>query len=79
MIHAYFDYERFYAELDRIRQERGLTWYQIFKQTAVSAFHKPSRMRANGLSLDSLAVLCTWAELDANDFICMGQRKAVAV
>lgn len=66
-----FDYPRFYAELDRIRQERKLTWYGIFRQTGITAFHSKATFLTKPVALHprTRAEICAWAGLDANDFI----------
>ena len=73
-----FDYPRFYAELDRIRQERGLTWYGVFKKTGVVMFMHPSTFlkKSHALHKTTRTEICTWAGLAEGDFLVESEVSA---
>lgn len=66
-----FDYERFYAALDAVRQARGLSWYGVFKQTYLVMFTHPAGFLTTHppLSATTRAIICAWAGLDVQDFL----------
>lgn len=69
MARARFNSEAFYAALDGERQGRKLTWKKVASEAGVS----PSTLTRIGQGkrpdVDSLAALCSWAGLDADEFI----------
>lgn len=71
MINAYFDIEAFMAALDKTREQWGLTWQQIFRETGVNSnsLHLLRRGKQKDLKADTLAKLALWADLDVNPFM----------
>ena len=70
-----FDAEAFYAALDATRQSRKLTWKQVAKESGVSASTLTRMSQGRRPDLDGLAALCSWAGLDASDFVLMDGDK----
>lgn len=68
-----FDAEAFYAALDSVRLTRKLNWKDVAAQAGVSASTLTRMSQGRRPDVDSLAALCRWADLDADDF--MGARS----
>lgn len=71
MIIAYFDVAAFLAALDQVRQQRKLTWHQVWHETGIQ-IHNLRRTRGHrpkNLSVHTVATLVVWAGLDANTFM----------
>lgn len=64
-----FDSKAFYAALDAQRQSKEMTWRQVAGAAKVSASTLTRMAQGRRPDLDGLARLCTWAGLNANDYI----------
>lgn len=64
-----FDGNGFYAALDAVREERKLTWRKVAEQSGVSASSLTRISQGKRPDVDSLASLCAWAKLSADDFM----------
>lgn len=73
-----FDAETFYAALDATRQARKLTWKKVADESGVSASTLSRMAQGRRPGVDGLAALCSWAGLDAGNFVAMdgSQRNA---
>lgn len=72
---THFDWEGLYAALDRIRQDRGLTWKAVSAETGISASTLSRLPRGHRPDLESLLRLVEWANLDLNAFARYGERS----
>jgi transcriptional regulator with XRE-family HTH domain len=63
-----FDGDGFFAALDAERQSRGLTWKKVAEQAQVPASTLTRMSQGRRPDVDSLAALCTWSGLAADDF-----------
>lgn len=68
MPNVQFDGEGFYAALDAARSERKVTWRKVAEQSGVSASTLTRISQGKRPDVDSLASLCSWASLSADDF-----------
>lgn len=64
-----FDAEGFYAALDAVRQTQNIHWKDVAQRAGVSASTLTRMAQGRRPDVDSLAALCQWAELDADQFI----------
>lgn len=64
-----FDGNSFYAALDAVREERKLTWRRVAEQSKVSASSLTRISQGKRPDVDSLASLCSWAKLSADEFM----------
>ena len=70
-----FDAEAFYAALDATRQARKLTWKSVAQESGVSASTLTRMAQGRRPDVNGLAALCSWAGLDAGDFVITGENK----
>ncbi len=63
-----FDGEAFFAALDGQRLARGLTWKKVAEQAEVPASTLTRMSQGKRPDVDSLAALCAWSGLKAEDF-----------
>jgi transcriptional regulator with XRE-family HTH domain len=66
---AHFDVAAFYAALDAQRQVLNLTWKTVAAAANVSASTLTRMKQGKRPDVDSLAALCGWSGLDADDYI----------
>jgi hypothetical protein len=64
MIRARFDMKSYLEALNAVREARGLTWYQFFKQTGIQR----KNIRKSP-SIHTIAILTAWSHLNPQDFI----------
>jgi transcriptional regulator with XRE-family HTH domain len=69
MPNVQFDGACFYATLDAVREERKLTWRKVAEQSGVSASTLTRLSQGKRPDVDSLASLCSWAALSADEFM----------
>ena len=69
MAKGHFDAEGFYAALDSQRQSRRLNWKQVARQAGISASTLTRIAQGKRPDVDSLAALCAWSGLSADDFV----------
>lgn len=73
---AAFDASAFYSALDAERYSRGMNWKQVAAETEVSASTLTRMGQGRRPDIDSLAALCAWSGLDADEFIRVeGQER----
>ena len=65
---AHFDGDAFQAALDSERQSRKLTWKKVADDAKISASTLTRLSQGRRPDVDSLAALCRWAGLNADDF-----------
>ena len=70
-----FDSEAFHAALDATRQARKLTWKRVAEDSGVSASTLTRMAQGKRPDAGGLAALCSWAGLDAGDFVITGADK----
>jgi transcriptional regulator with XRE-family HTH domain len=70
-----FDSDAFYSALDGARRERDLHWKDVAAEASVSASTLTRMAQGRRPDVDSLAALCHWANLDANDFMRRADDK----
>lgn len=63
-----FDGDGFFAALDAERQSRKLTWKKVAEQSKVPASTLTRMSQGRRPDVDSLAALCAWSGLAADDF-----------
>lgn len=61
--------EAFYHALDGHRQAKRLTWKAVAEQAEVSASTLTRIAQGKRPDVDTMAALCRWSGLSANDFI----------
>jgi len=66
---ASFDAEAFYEALDAQRRAKRTTWRQVAGATGVSASTFTRMAQGKRPDVDSLAALCSWSGLSADDFV----------
>ena len=64
-----FDAEGFYAALDAVRQTQKIHWKDVAQRAGVSASTLTRMAQGRRPDVDSLAALCQWGELDADEFM----------
>lgn len=64
-----FRNEAFFNALDAHRDAKGLTWKVVAEQTHVSASTLTRIAQGKRPDVDTLAALCKWSGLSADDFI----------
>lgn len=69
-----FDAEGFYAALDAVRQTQKIHWKDVAQRARVSASTLTRMAQGRRPDVDSLAALCSWARLDADDFMHSAPR-----
>ena len=63
-----FDGESFFAAIDGQRAARRLTWRRVAEEANVAASTLTRLSQGRHPDVDSLAALCTWSGLRADDF-----------
>lgn len=71
---ASFDTARFYADLERILQERKATWYQLALATDARSFAAKANRRGNP-RIGTLAAVASWAGLSLDAYILRREEK----
>jgi transcriptional regulator with XRE-family HTH domain len=66
---ASFDAEAFYEALNAQRAAKKMTWRQVAVATGVSASTFTRMAQGKRPDVDSLAALCSWSGLSADDFV----------
>lgn len=64
-----FDGDGFFAALDAVRQTRRLTWKKVAEEAEISASTLTRLSQGRRPDVDSLAALCDWSGLHADDYI----------
>ncbi|WP_414831767.1 helix-turn-helix domain-containing protein [Afifella sp. YEN Y35] len=64
-----FDGDAFFASLDAERQSRRLTWKKVAQEAEVSPSTLTRISQGRRPDVDSLAALCTWSGLKADQFV----------
>jgi transcriptional regulator with XRE-family HTH domain len=70
-----FDHEAFYDALDATRQARKLNWKQVATEAGISPSTLTRLGQGKRPDVDSLAALCSWADLDAGAYRKGLERK----
>jgi len=70
-----FDATAFYDALDAVRTARGLNWREFAAGAGVSASTLTRMAQGKRPDVDSLAALCTWSGLRADDFMKTDQKR----
>jgi len=65
---GYFDVERFYRALDKVRQDRGITWRKVADAAEISASTLTRMAQRRRPDVDSLTALLNWSGLKHEDF-----------
>lgn len=76
MARARFDVAAFYGALDAQRQARNLTWKKVASEAKVSASTLTRMGQGKRPDVDSLAALCDWSGLDADDYMRSEEKKS---
>jgi transcriptional regulator with XRE-family HTH domain len=63
-----FDGEAFFAAIDGVRIARDLTWKKVAEQSGVPASSLTRMSQGRRPDVDSLAALCAWSGLKAEQF-----------
>lgn len=61
--------DAFFSALDAQRQARRLTWKKVAEQSGVSASTLTRISQGRRPDVDSMAALCDWSGLAADDFV----------
>lgn len=74
VIVARFDVVAFIGEIERIRQYRGTSRNEFLQRTGID-YSQVVRIKAKnkGMNVQTLATLCAWAGISADDFIKKGE------
>lgn len=72
MPNSKFDGDAFFAALDAERQARRLTWKKVAEASGVSASTLTRISQGRRPDVDSLAGLCAWSGLSADNFVRRG-------
>jgi transcriptional regulator with XRE-family HTH domain len=70
-----FDGEAFFAAIDSVRITRDLTWKKVAEQSGVPASSLTRMSQGRRPDVDSLAALCAWSGLKAEQFTRGGPKK----
>ena len=70
--------EAFYQALDGQRQSKQLTWKKVAEQAKVSASTLTRIAQGKRPDVDTMAALCRWAGLNADDFVARDGDKVDA-
>lgn len=73
---AGFDGDAFFAALDAERQSRGLTWKKVAEQARVPASTLTRMSQGRHPDVNSLAALCSWSGLAAENFSRTSRSQA---
>lgn len=71
-----FDGEAFFAALDAERQSRGVTWKKVAEQATVPASTLTRMSQGRHPDVNTLAALCAWSGLAAENFTRIVHRQA---
>lgn len=66
---GHFDCDGFYAALDEIRRNKGISWRKLADQTKVSASTLTRMGQGKHPDADSLTMLSAWSSLNPADFV----------
>lgn len=66
---AKFDLNAFFAALDAERQARRFTWKKVAEEAEMSASTLTRISQGKRPDVDTLAALCTWSGLSADNFM----------
>ncbi len=66
---ATFDAAAFFAALDAARQARKVNWKQVAQGAGISPSTLTRMAQGKRPDVDTLAALCAWGRLDADDYI----------
>jgi len=69
-----FDGESFFAAIDAARIAKDLTWKKVAEKAGVPASTLTRMSQGKRPDLDSLAKLCQWSGLKADDFMRTGGK-----
>ena len=67
--------ESFYKALDGQRQAKNLTWKKVAEQAKVSASTLTRIAQGKRPDVDTMAALCRWSGLSADDFVARDGAK----
>lgn len=67
--------EAFFHALDTHREAKKLTWKTVADKAGVSASTLTRIAQGKRPDVDTLAALCKWSGLSANDFIAYGESR----
>lgn len=70
--------ESFYKALDGQRQAKNLTWKKVAEQAHVSASTLTRIAQGKRPDVDTMAALCRWSGLNADDFVSRDGRRESA-
>jgi transcriptional regulator with XRE-family HTH domain len=70
-----FDATAFYEALDAVRVAREMSWRDVAKAAGVSASTLTRMAQGKRPDVDSLAALCAWSGLRADDFISTDRKR----
>ncbi|MBO6792085.1 MAG: helix-turn-helix transcriptional regulator [Dinoroseobacter sp.] len=70
--------ESFYKALDGQRQAKNLTWKKVAEQAKVSASTLTRIAQGKRPDVDTMAALCRWSGLNADDFVSRDGVKGEA-
>ena len=75
-----FDGEAFFAALDAEREARRITWKKVAQEAGVPASSLTRMSQGRRPDVDTLAALCTWSGLSADNFTfpANGKRKGAS-
>jgi transcriptional regulator with XRE-family HTH domain len=70
-----FDGDAFFSAIDAQRQAKKLTWKKVAEEAKVPASTLTRMSQGKRPDIDSLAALCSWAGLSAENFYVGEARK----
>jgi transcriptional regulator with XRE-family HTH domain len=70
-----FNAKAFFASIDAQRLARGLSWRKVAEQAQVSASTLTRMSQGHRLDVDTLAALCAWSGLKADDFMRVERQR----
>ena len=73
---GHFDCDGFYAALDEIRRNKGLSWKKLADQTKVSASTLTRMGQGKHPDADSLTMLSAWSSMNPADFVTDEDMKS---
>jgi len=68
---GYFDTKAFMDALDKVRQERQLSWYQVGNEIDAQTGFLTEMLKGKrtGMNVHTLATLCLWSGLDPHPYM----------
>jgi transcriptional regulator with XRE-family HTH domain len=75
---ARFDNTAFFEQIDFVRKNKKLTWKSAADCAGVSASTFTRIAQGKKPDVDTLSAICTWASLDANQFVNSEQGRSGA-